>query len=158
MTETVHTQTTFPQADVMQAAYNSLTHEEKARINRAVEYLQNGKGVTHDGMALAAIDGKVYLDIPRVRDSLQAAIEHKRYELALLHALSSARFPKFREGQVYWFVDPDGYTRTVRCDRRAAFDLAMMLMGNYFNTEREALAAKDDIMKKYKTLEERNII
>lgn len=157
MTETVHTQTTFQQADVMQAAYNSLTHEEKARINRAVEYLQKGEDVTHRNIELTVTDGKVYLDIPRVRDSLQAAIERKRYELALLHALSSARFPKFREGQVYWFVDPEGHAgATHYC--RATFDLAMMLMGNYFNTEREALAAKDDIMKKYKTLEERNII
>nr|DAW64289.1 MAG TPA: hypothetical protein [Caudoviricetes sp.] len=33
-----------------------------------------------------------------------------------------------------------------------------MLMGNYFNTESEARAAKDDIVKQYKSLEERNII
>lgn len=158
MTETVHTQTTFQQADVMQAAYNSLTYEEKARINRAVEYLQKGEDVMHDGIEMTVTDGKVHLDIPRLYNNIQTVIDRKRHELALLHALSSARFPKFREGQIYWFVDPDGYTRTVHCDCRAAFDLAMMLMGNYFATEREALAAKDDIMKKYKTLEERNII
>ena len=158
MTETIHTQTTFPQDDVMQAAYNSLTREDKARIRRAVTYLKKGEDVTHEGTELTVTDGMVYLDMPGTRGSLQEVIDFKRHELALLHALSCERFPKFREGQTYWFVDPDGYARTVECNRRAAFDCAMMLMGNYFNTEREALAAKDDIMKKYKTLEERNII
>lgn len=158
MTETIHTQTTFPQDDVMQAAYNSLTQEDKARIRRAVTYLKKGEDVTHEGIELTVTDGMVYLDMPSTRGSLQEVIECKRHELALLHALSCERFPKFREGQTYWYIDPNGYVRTTECDCRTAFDRAMMLMGNYFNTEREALAAKDDIMKKYKTLEERNII
>lgn len=158
MTETVHTQTTFQHADVMQAAYNSLTHEEKARINLAVTYLKENEDVTHDGMGLTVIDGKVYLDMPGVRGSLQMAIDRKRHELALFHALSCERFPKFREGKVYWFIDTDGCARTSHCDCRAAFDLAMMLMGNYFETQREALAAKDDVMKKYESLKVRNII
>lgn len=158
MTETVHTETTFQQADVMQAAYNSLTQEEKFQIHRAVAYLKEGTDVTHDGMALSITGGKVRLDMPRAHVSLQEAIDRKRHELALLHALSCERFPKFREGKVYWYIDPDGYTRTSHCDCRAAFDLAMMLMGNYFETYQEALAAKDDIMKKYESLKERNII
>ena len=158
MTETIHTQTTFPQDNVMQAAYNSLTHEEKARIDLTVEYLQKGTDVTHDGMELTVIEGDIYLNVPRVKDSLQMAIDRKRHELALFYALSHARFPKFREGETYWFIDPDGDVRSIVCQRRAAFDRAMMLMGNYFNTKREALAAKDDIMKQYKSLEERSII
>lgn len=158
MTETIHTQTDFPYDDVMRVAYNSATPEEKARIDRAVEYLQKGKEVTHDGMKLTVINSRVYLDMPGTRGSLQEVIECKRHELALLHALSCERFPKFREGQTYWYIDPNGYVRTTECDCRTAFDRAMMLMGNYFVTEREALAAKDDILKKYKTLEERNII
>lgn len=158
MTEMIHTQTTFPMSDVMQVAYNSATPEEKARIDRAVEYLQKGKEVTHDGMKLTVINSRVYLNVPSAKDSLQMAIDRKRYELALLHALSHARFPKFREGETYWFVDPYGDVSSTLCQPRVTFDRALMLMGNYFNTESEARVAKDDILKKYKTLEERNII
>ena len=158
MTETIHTQTTFPMSDVMQVAYNSATPEEKARIDRAVENLQKDKEITHDGMKLTAINGRIYLNVPSIKESLQMAIDRKWYELALLHALSHARFPKFREGQTYWFVEPDGEVSSNLCQRRSAFDRAMMLMGNYFNTESEARAAKDGIVKQYKSLEERSII
>lgn len=158
MTETIHTQTTFPQADVMQAAYNSLTQEDKARIRRAVTYLKKGEDVTHEGTELTVTDGMVYLDMPGTRGSLQEVIECKRHELALLHALSCERFPKFREGETYWFVDPYGDVSSTLCQPRVTFDRALMLMGNYFNTESEARAAKDDIVKQYKSLEERNII